>query len=157
MLKRFPICPAGLPDPPWAAGCRGDAFLRGADERGDGRRRPSRPVETAGQLCHGAQQRGGQLRAEVSMKGRERLQLVVSGRLTPCLFCCSGTWTSWCAWEQQPKRREVNIWPGMTSRPASTKSTWPSRRSTNVRDEPLNSSTKQQLCAHKTLNSCLLI
>lgn len=50
---------AGLAVPPRAACCRGDAVSRGADERGTGRRRPSRPVEAAVQLRHWPQQCGG--------------------------------------------------------------------------------------------------
>lgn len=131
--------PAGLPGPPWAAGCRGDAVRRGSDERGAGGGRPGRPVEAAGQLRHRAQQRGGRVRAEVRVEGHAPGSFPVR-RLRKadvfCFLCCSGTWTSWCAWKPQPNRRAANIWPGTTSRPASTRSTWPCRRNTNVRITP---------------------
>lgn len=57
--------PTGLAVPPRAAGCRGDAVVGGADERGAGRRGPGRPLEAAVQRRHRPQQRGGRVRPAV--------------------------------------------------------------------------------------------
>lgn len=85
-------CRAANAVPPRAAGRRGDAVIRGADEPGDGRRRPSCPLEAVVQPRHWTQQRGGELCSEVSARPPQPGSSLE--RVVHAVLPIAGTWTN---------------------------------------------------------------